>query len=366
MLQTKGLRFLTILAAGMLLATAAPGQDDERSAFRDKQFDAVRAEMTKITTAIQENVKGFLGSADQPRKRTRAAIEAFHEEVMKLYAQLDKPRADIDKLHDEIQAQYDQAIERYEQAIAKYDDAIEAHDNAMEAYQDAMDAQDEIDEKNTDPSNAPDMASQADTAPSADKVEPLPAHLELKSGDAVVVLRDADLKVGQKVVGNSRRGERLVVGQVQGKWVSLRSGATSGWIDKRSVVSATLADWYQRLPDNESVEAAGRTRAKLRGVLFDISNAGPRGNLIDANVDYADPFTFIQYGKVTVFLEQRRGDRDWAVSLSFGPSTGWSGGLVPPPHVRGRPYGTIMQGDYVFIDTGGRLVLVNGERRRLQ
>jgi septal ring factor EnvC (AmiA/AmiB activator) len=112
MLQTKGLRFLTILAAGMLLATAAPGQDDERSAFRDKQFDAVRAEMTKITTAIQENVKGFLGSADQPRKRTRAAIEAFHEEVMKLYAQLDKPRADIDKLHDEIQAQYDQCPRR--------------------------------------------------------------------------------------------------------------------------------------------------------------------------------------------------------------------------------------------------------------
>jgi hypothetical protein len=188
----------------------------------------------------------------------------------------------------------------------------------------------------------------------------------IKAGDAVVALSDVDLMVETKSVGSLRKGGKCAVERVQDEWLWVRSGDTRGWIDRRRVMSEKLLDWYRRLPDAEFVETDARTRVKLRGVLFDISSAGPRGLHIGSDVDYADPVTITLYGNLTVFLGQRRGDRDWGISLNFGPSAGWSGGLVPPPEARGRPYGTVMPGDYVSIDTQTHLVLVNGERRRLQ
>ena len=170
--------------------------------------------------------------------------------------------------------------------------------------------------------------------------------------------------VEAKVVGTVRKGDKLTVEQVQDNWLWVAAGAIRGWIDRRSVISAALMDWYRRLPEGDSVDVSGQTRAKFRGVIFEIHNAGSQGSTVNFNVNYADPCTIAFYRKVMVFVE-RRDDGRWALYLNFHPPGSLAGSPPFPATFKGNRYGAVAQGDYVFIDTDTRQVFVNGQVRRL-
>jgi uncharacterized protein YgiM (DUF1202 family) len=63
---------------------------------------------------------------------------------------------------------------------------------------------------------------------------------DYKKGDEVVAVKKLDLRVSGKVRGTVPKGERLTVEQVKDKWLWVRYGETSGWIDSSSVLSARV------------------------------------------------------------------------------------------------------------------------------
>jgi len=191
---------------------------------------------------------------------------------------------------------------------------------------------------------------------------------EFKPGDEVVALRDRELKIGREPVASVRKGQKLTVEQVQDNWLWVRSGKTRGWVDTRSVISSALLAWYERLPDNESVEAARQVMAKLDGVMFDIHDAGAErqlthmgeGNIFDGiRRDY---LVLARYTKVGIST-YRVSARHRALGIKFDPP---NIGMVlpPPPGSLGAPYGRIQAGDYVLISARTRQVFVNGQLRR--
>ena len=187
------------------------------------------------------------------------------------------------------------------------------------------------------------------------------------------MLRDAELKVGQKVTGKVQKGERLVVGEVQEKWISVRSGATAGWTSRQSVISAALADWYQRLPDNERVETAGRARAKWDGVLFEIAGAGQATSSSTGNsfsdstyngVPLRGPFSSAMFENIGIIIRGQGDRRELGIQFAAGRPLGGPFGGMLDAALKAKPYGTVARGDYVTIDTAKRQVFVNGQRRQ--
>lgn len=195
------------------------------------------------------------------------------------------------------------------------------------------------------------------------EIDPAP-----KPGTQVVALRDVDLMVKEKTVGTARRGEELTVEQVQGDWLWVRSGDVRGWVDEKSAINAALMDWYRRVPNNESVEMAGRVRAKLDGVLFDIQDPGEKNTLTHMGTGNTfngirmDYLVFARFTRVG-FTTYRASERSRALGIKFNPRD-TAMVLPPPPHFLGTSYGTIGAGDFVFIDTDARKVFVNGDLRK--
>jgi hypothetical protein len=192
-----------------------------------------------------------------------------------------------------------------------------------------------------------------------------------KPGDEVIALSDADLMVEAKSVGSLRKGGKWTVEQVQDSWLWVRSGDTRGWIDRRSVMSEKVLDWYQRLPNNTSVTLSEQTRAKFAGILFEIRKAGEGPAVIgdsDGSV-YGIPglgrFSNAAYGKVRIILEQVGNRNNRAAWIAFDPPEGASQQIPPPPGwTKGRSYGVVQPGQHVSIDTTSRQVFVNGHLRR--
>jgi len=83
---------------------------------------------------------------------------------------------------------------------------------------------------------------------------------EYRKGDEVIVRRDAPLKVETETVGTVRNGDRLVVEDVRGKWLWVRSGQTRGWIESDSVTAAGAPP------------APGQQRHRLQGKRVAIYN----------------------------------------------------------------------------------------------
>jgi len=200
-----------------------------------------------------------------------------------------------------------------------------------------------------------------------------------KPGDEVIALSDADLTVEAKSVGSLRKGGKCTVERVQDNWLWVRSGDIRGWIDRGAVIGAALMDWYKRLPDNSSIEHSGVSRAKYEGILFEIADAGERGSVITGRdnaflnaayngvpVPLRPPFTATTYSNLGIIIHVQGKHRELGLYLTAGqPLAGFFSGVFEAA-LRARSYGTVEQGDYAFIDPRARLVLVNGERRRLQ
>jgi hypothetical protein len=58
---------------------------------------------------------------------------------------------------------------------------------------------------------------------------------EYRKGDEVTALRETALKVETRTVGTVPKGAKLVVEQVRGNWLRVRSGQDAGWIKKQYV-----------------------------------------------------------------------------------------------------------------------------------
>jgi len=65
---------------------------------------------------------------------------------------------------------------------------------------------------------------------------------EYKKGDKVLVTADAQLKLGAKPVGTVQKGDRLTIQGVQGKWLWVKTGTVSGWIDSGNVSALPMDD----------------------------------------------------------------------------------------------------------------------------
>jgi DUF4097 and DUF4098 domain-containing protein YvlB len=89
---------------------------------------------------------------------------------------------------------------------------------------------------------------------------PISLGQEYRKGDEVMVRRDAALKVETETVGTVRNGDRLVVEDVRGKWLWVRSGQTRGWIESDSVTAAGAPP------------APGQQRHRLQGKRVAIYN----------------------------------------------------------------------------------------------
>jgi hypothetical protein len=185
----------------------------------------------------------------------------------------------------------------------------------------------------------------------------------LKPGDEVALLRNVQLKAGSETFGDIGKGERVVVEQIQGKWLWVRSEQTRGWIDKEAVLSARMIDWYQRLPEDLSLQHSGRERTKCFGIFLEIVGAGVKRSFLDPGTYRHDNRTYFiaDYTNVMVYLENPGTDRG-LFYLNFNPP----GQLTIPLRgaLKGNCYGTVVPGDYVFLSTVSRQVLVNGQLRQ--
>ncbi len=187
--------------------------------------------------------------------------------------------------------------------------------------------------------------------------------LQVKEGDQVIALRDTNLQVSNIIVQTVRRGQRLPVEAVQGKWLWVFGGQARGWIDGGSVMEADLFAWYQRLADNESVEKRGHARAKFDGVLFEIVEAGskPLPNFFQAPVNGIPVNGVYAYSKNVNIYVGKTPHKHRRLLLKF------PGGGRPFPYLPElQSYGKVRQGDYVLILADTRQVFVNGEVRRPQ
>ena len=207
----------------------------------------------------------------------------------------------------------------------------------------------------------------------------------LKKGDDVIALRVAPLQVESETVGTVGKGEKLVVEQVQGNWLWVRTGETRGWIDNSNVMGAVLLNWYQRQPDMVSrlgssadryvADQSGRARAKILGVTFEIAGLKPGARpglwidtpavqLIEGMFNGALHITndvvtmpgytirrprdgvYVEYQAQGVFIQVERLGQE---SRSL--------------EVNRRRYGSVQEGDHVVISKS-REVFVNGFLRK--
>ncbi len=206
----------------------------------------------------------------------------------------------------------------------------------------------------------------------------------LEKGDEVIVLQDTALMIEAKTVGTVRKGDRLVVEQIQGDWLWVHTGQIRGWVRTRHVMSAALWNWYERQPDMVSqsgasasryaADASGRARAKIFGVTFEITGLQPGAqaglymdtpevslieNMFHGALDITNDVVRMPGYSITrprdgVYAEWR----DQALRIRVERV----GKQTRSLEVNGRRYGNVNEGDHVLI-YGSREVYVNGTLR---
>jgi hypothetical protein len=160
----------------------------------------------------------------------------------------------------------------------------------------------------------------------------------------------------RQVRDKQRKAERNAREAAKQAAEDLKLQLASEWkkIDNTSIrpSSQVMLDWYRRLPDNTSIENAGRTRAKYRDVHFEIVNAGTGpaiiniGGSVRINGRQFDDFVRAGYSNVTIFVRRQK---DGFRLLG----------------VNGAPFGRLQAGDHVLVDASRR-VYVNGQARGRQ
>jgi hypothetical protein len=192
-----------------------------------------------------------------------------------------------------------------------------------------------------------------------------------KPGDEVVALRDSQLKAGAETVGAVRKGDKLVVEQVQGNWLWVQSGQTRGWIDGSRVISAALMHWYRRLPDGAPIHEGESVRMKCEGVFLVVDGGGGmstinnRGHVKIGTLEL--PRGFLAIGQKVVFL-LTQSETGRILSVTFMRRAEAQADFPPrdlPLYLNAaRRYGTLRQGDFVRLAAGARQVFVNGQLRQ--
>ncbi|MFH1924554.1 MAG: hypothetical protein ABIP48_32275 [Planctomycetota bacterium] len=187
-----------------------------------------------------------------------------------------------------------------------------------------------------------------------------------KPGDEVVALRDTQLKAGAETVGTVRKGEKLTVEQVQGNWLWVKSAQTPGWIDGGSVLNAKLLDWYQRLPDNQRVIAAGHSRGKYKGIFFEMNTQEGGPSFVDStmtiNGQNLVTHPVVVIGKDMTFVLDKQGTQ-WLLSVGFMRFNSVGFKNIPAAVNATRRYGTVQPGAFVRIDVDKQRVYVDGHLR---
>ncbi|NOX56952.1 MAG: hypothetical protein GXP27_21430, partial [Planctomycetes bacterium] len=108
---------------------------------------------------------------------------------------------------------------------------------------------------------------------------PVPATIE--PGGTVVTLRKVAFRGQAHTLGSMPKARRLTVQRVQRARLRSRMGGRQGWIDHKSVLTATLAKWYATLPDLAPVDLfpeshrltvndGGIVRSKIHGVWLEL------------------------------------------------------------------------------------------------
>jgi hypothetical protein len=206
-----------------------------------------------------------------------------------------------------------------------------------------------------------------------------------KKGDEVIALRTAPLQVEAETVGTVRKGDKLVVEEVQDNWLWVRSGETRGWVDNSNVLGAVLLNWYQRQPDIVSrlgssadryaADQSGRAKTKILGVTFEIAGLQPGarpGLWIDTPAVQLIEGMFsgaldIKNDVVTMPGYTIRRPRDGVYveyqAQGMAIQVERLGKESRSLEVNRRPYGSVDQGDQVLV-TGSREVFVNGFVRK--
>ena len=304
-----------------------PGTAEEKM----REVDKASEKLNRVTTECEQLMAGFEAARERRTKELAATRDAKKEELARARDQrrterskaTQERRNELDTAFEERRKELDSATEEYKQGMAEYKQARTELENARKGLYEAMEG-------------------------------------FYEAMKVVVVLKDVELRVEAKTVGTARKGEKLIAEDSQGNWLWVRAGETAGWIDKGGVVSAALLAWYQRLPDFESVEAAGQTRARVHGVTLEIvaAGAGPM-SVRDSfkNIGYPVPDGLL-YDNVNVQLGSAVDGRR-PLLIKFNSA----GARAFPPPPPGRSYGTVQQSDHVFISTKDRQVFVNGELR---
>jgi hypothetical protein len=190
-----------------------------------------------------------------------------------------------------------------------------------------------------------------------------------KPGYEAILLRNVQLKAGSETFGTVAKGEKVVVEQIQGKWLWVKSGQTRGWVDKEAVMVTTLWDWYTRLSDNKLISTGRGVRAKFKGVWFDVPGKGrwPAqfiDNPIQVNGRLLLSSPVLVLGDDASFTLDEAG-REWLLSVTFVRQNSPAMLERIPLALKslGR-YGAVQSGDFVQIDVKQRHVYVNGQLRR--
>jgi hypothetical protein len=110
-----------------------------------------------------------------------------------------------------------------------------------------------------------------------DKKKDMPPSA-LKKGDEVIALRVASLQVEAKTVGTVRAGDTLVVEDVQGDWLWVRSGEARGWIDARNVVSLRIRLEAQRVAIYNLVGNVRVVQGPAPDVIVEMQRGGHNAN----------------------------------------------------------------------------------------
>ena len=325
----------TFLATLIALANTSSGQDAKSRDWLRKAEDA-RATMHDVAKAIRLQAKDLdLSKYDQIKAEIDRALETISDQLGNLSDASDQlDRDTYKKARDTL---YEARSELYD--VRK--DLSKARSEARKKEHEQRDSQKahEKEEKEAAKKQATNELKVLEDA-------------SFQPGSEVIALVGTELKSGTQTVGRATKGEKLTIERIQGDWLYVRNG----WLYRRHAIAASMRDWYERLPDRGSVENAGRTRAKFREVTFEIldTGSGPGVTSFGSNssfringqrMDVGDSVT-ARYKNIIVFVQQKK-----------------SGARILG--INGAPYGTLQEGDHVFIDAS-RQVLVNGAPRRRQ
>jgi hypothetical protein len=162
---------------------------------------------------------------------------------------------------------------------------------------------------------------------------------DYQKGSRVVALKDSQLRIETKSTGIVHKGDKFTVLNAKEQWLWVRSGESLGWIERTSVIDATLFDHYRRQPDGFIDQVFGDVRTKVNGVTFEIQGGG-----LNTSIEMNGGKMLVKARAFQLVIEKTG---DGSCDLSVAETA----------------YGTLQTGDHVFVNKSAE-VFVNGELRK--